>query len=99
MYPFSPMDTRAAQQAALRAPGRLPAKVGEKYSPPGQSVMVKYWYRRRALPRYKITDVPLAAYPYLWVSAEMEVTPGRWKFTGRMSYPSFSAHGTTNPPR
>ena len=29
----------AAQQAALNAPGRLPAKVGEKYRPPGQSAV------------------------------------------------------------
>ena len=37
------MVTSAAQHTALRAPGRLPARVGEKYMPPGQSVMVKYW--------------------------------------------------------
>ena len=42
-YPCSPRDAIAAQQAALNAPGRLPARVGEKYRPPGQSVEVKYW--------------------------------------------------------
>ena len=41
--PLRPSDTIAPQHAALSAPGRLPAKVGEKYRPPGQSVMVKYW--------------------------------------------------------
>jgi hypothetical protein len=37
------METSAAQAAALKAPGRLPASVGEKYNPPGQSEAVKYW--------------------------------------------------------
>ena len=50
--------------AMLRRPAQVPpelAKVGEKYKPPGQSVMVKYWCRRSSLPRYMTTDVPLAA--------------------------------------
>jgi hypothetical protein len=36
------MDTIAAQHAATRAPGRLAARVGDEYKPPGQSVAVKY---------------------------------------------------------
>ena len=39
-YPSSPIESRAAQQVALKAPGRLPEKVGEKYNPPGQSAIV-----------------------------------------------------------
>jgi hypothetical protein len=39
--PF-PIVTIAAQHTALNAPGLLPAIVGEKYSPPGQSAAVKY---------------------------------------------------------
>ena len=38
-YPASPMVTIAAHASAESAPGRLPANVGEKYSPPGQSVV------------------------------------------------------------
>ena len=51
----------AAQQAALSPPGRLPARVGEKYRPPGHSVAVKYWCERSSAPRYSTTEVPLAA--------------------------------------
>ena len=49
---------------------------GEQYLPPLQSVRKKYWALRRALSRKVSTEVPLKAYPYLWVSADMDVTPG-----------------------
>src|SRR5438034_763769 len=51
--------------------------VGEKYRPPGHSVAAKYWNDRSSVPRYNTTDVPFAAYPNLWVSADIDVTPGR----------------------
>ena len=35
-------QTFDAQHAALKAPGLLPAKVGEKYNPPDQSAALKY---------------------------------------------------------
>jgi len=60
-YPSSPVASSAAQQAALNPPGRLPANVGERYSPPGQSPMVKYWKRRSSRPRYRITEDPFGA--------------------------------------
>src|SRR5262249_5643554 len=40
VYPRSPMDTIAAQHVADSAPGRLPANVGDRYRPPGQSAVV-----------------------------------------------------------
>ena len=43
--------------------------------------------------------MPFTAYPYLWVSADIEVTPGSRKSKAGMSYPSFSAHGKMKPPR
>jgi len=51
----------AAQQAAISAPGRLPANDGEQYNPPGQSVETKYWCRRSSGVRYSTTEVPFAA--------------------------------------
>src|SRR5438067_10047462 len=75
-YPSSPVATMAAQHAADSAPGLDPARVGEKYSPPGHSVATKYWYERSWTPWYSTTEVPLAAYPNLCVSADTEVTPG-----------------------
>ena len=77
----------------------LPAIVGEKYRPPGHSVAVKYWYRRNSGERYRTTEVPLAAKPNLWVSADIDVTPGRRKSKGGTGYPSRAAQGSTNPPR
>ena len=49
---------------------------GEQYLPPLQVVLKKYCALRTALSRKVRTEVPLSAYPYLWVSAEIEVTPG-----------------------
>ena len=66
----------AAQVAAMRPPDRDPSMPGEQYFPPLQSVRKKYWALRSALSRKVSTDVPLNAYPYLWVSADIEVTPG-----------------------
>jgi hypothetical protein len=65
-----------AQVAARRPPDREPSIPGEQYFPPLQSVRKKYWALRSAFSRKVRTDVPLNAYPYLWVSADMEVTPG-----------------------
>ena len=57
-------------------PERDPSMPGEQYLPPLQSVRKKYCELRSALSRNVSTEEPLKAYPYLWVSAEMEVTPG-----------------------
>jgi len=40
--PSPPTETMAAKETADNALGRLPAKVGEKYSPPGHSAVAKY---------------------------------------------------------
>ena len=58
---------------------------GEQYLPPVQSVLKKYWALRSALSRKARTEVPFSAYPYLWVSAEIEVTPGTRKSNSGMS--------------
>ena len=71
-----------AQVAARRPPDREPSIPGEQYLPPVQSVRKKYWLLRRARSRNSTTDVPLRPYAYLWVSAEIDVTPGTRKSNG-----------------
>ena len=58
---------------------------GEQYLPPVQSVRKKYCALRRALSRNAHTELPLNAYPYLCVSADIDVTPGSRKSKTGMS--------------
>lgn len=51
------------QQIAEALTERLPAKPGEMYRPPLQSVIAVYWCCRSAGQRYSTTDVPLCAIP------------------------------------
>ena len=71
--------------AASSPPEREPSMPGEQYFPPDHSVLKKYWALRRDLSRNDSTDVPFNAYPYLWVSAEIDVTPGTRKSKTGMS--------------
>ena len=48
--------------------------------------------------RYVIVDAPFGARPYLWISAEMLVTPGTRKSQSGMSSPRSSSQGSTKPP-
>src|SRR3954452_122955 len=98
-YPSRPSDTSAAQVAASRPPERDPSMPGEQYLPPVQPVRKKYCPLRSALSRNASTDVPLNAYPYLCVSAEMLVTPGTRKSRLGMSQPSSWPNGRIQPPR
>ena len=89
----------AAHVAASSPPDLLPSIPGLQYFPPLQSVRAKYCAFRSALSRNSRVDVPLNAYPYLCVSAEIEVTPGRVKSNTGMSRPRSRPNGRMNPPR
>src|SRR6476661_933478 len=93
------MLTIAAHVAASSPPEREPSMPGDAYLPPDQSVMKKYWLLRSAMSRNASTDDPLNPYPYLWVSAEIDVTPGTRKSKSGMSYPSSRPKGRMKPPR
>ena len=80
-------------------PLRDPLMPGDVYSPPGQSGTMKYWWRRSSADRYSSTDEPFNPKPYLWVSALIEVTPGRRKSNTGTGYPRSSPHARMNPPR
>ena len=45
--------------------------VNSKYYLPGQSGNVNHCWCLYSGFEYKMTEVPLGAYPYLWVSADM----------------------------
>src|ERR1700731_1091505 len=75
-YPSRPSDTIDAQLAASIPLDREPSIPGEQYFPPLQLVWKKYWPSRNATSRNSSSDVPFRLYPYLWVSAEIVVTPG-----------------------
>ena len=47
---------------------------------------------------YRITDDPLGANPYLWVSAEILVTPGTRKSKGSKANPASFINGIRKPP-
>ena len=49
--------------------------------------------------RYRISDAPLKQYPYLWMSAEIEVTPSTRKSQGATGSPRRSQNGRSQPPR
>ena len=66
----------------MSPPDRLPLRLGEVYSPPGQPFTNEYWWRRSDSGRNSSTEVPLNANPYLWVSADMDVTPGTDRSNG-----------------
>ncbi len=68
-YPCSPRAMSAVQAVAMSAPERLPAKPGEMYRPPVQSVIAVYWCCRSDGQRYSTTDVPLCAMPAIRVLA------------------------------
>ena len=43
--------------------------------------------------------MPLGEYPYLWMSAEIEVTPSTEKFHAGTGSPISSQNGSSQPPR
>ena len=88
-----------AQVAAIMAPDLLPAIVGDAYTPPGHSVAAKNCFKRNSRLEYKINEDPLGEKPYLWVSAEILVTPFILKSKVGILKPAFSANGARNPPR
>src|ERR1019366_9244422 len=45
-----------------------------------------------------MTDTPVDAYPYLWTSADMDVTPGSRKSNGSAKRPSCVRNGRRKPP-
>ena len=51
-----------------------------------------------SIERHSSVDAPLPAYAYLWRSALIDVTPGTRKSHFGIGRPSFSSHGSTNPP-
>ncbi len=63
----------------MGAPARLLSTVGLIRVYPVVPEQAKTWYRRRLLSRYRMVEHPFAAYPYLCMSTEMEVTPGTLK--------------------
>eukprot|EP00345_Euplotes_harpa_P004025 CAMPEP_0168330836 /NCGR_PEP_ID=MMETSP0213-20121227/7978_1 /TAXON_ID=151035 /ORGANISM="Euplotes harpa, Strain FSP1.4" /LENGTH=156 /DNA_ID=CAMNT_0008334503 /DNA_START=521 /DNA_END=991 /DNA_ORIENTATION=- len=60
-------------------------------------VKIKYWYN--FFGRIKQTDMPFGPYPYLCVSAEIDVTPFTLKSNGCTLSTMCSANQFTNPPR
>ncbi len=63
------------QAEAAGIPDLLPAKLDVIYNPPGQWVVLKYWYYAYFLSEYRTTDAPFADSPYLCGSKLIEVTP------------------------
>src|SRR5689334_15246060 len=82
----------------MGAAGFAPATPGEPYRPDPQSENTKNWWPNQSASRWSTTDAPLGAYPYLWTSALISVTPSTRKSQGGTSRPSASMKGSTNPP-
>ena len=88
-----------AHAAAIGAAGRVPAVVAEPYSPPGQPSNRKYCSGSMSSSRWSSSDAPLKHHPYLWMSADNEVTPSTRKSHGGSGSPSRSRNGSSQPPR
>src|SRR6185295_2892078 len=75
-YPASPRKLRTAHAPATGPPDFVLMIVELISAYVVDDAHAKIWYRRNSLFRYMTTLAPLALYPYLCMSAEIDVTPG-----------------------